>query len=198
MTRQIWHKIEDGKIVDTVHTDKPIEGIADGPDGNPVWRQQFDDPRPEVRNLIESLTSELVIEPSQVRKTWTLTPKPMPEVLENVANEIDKQAEGQRFLIGNTGTSKQAEYDQAAFEADQWHIGAFTTEAEVPLLQADVQAKVAVDLDDASRKVREKRDAAKTALAAVRLARREAKGGLNKAADQEAAWSIFQGIVWPK
>ena len=79
MTLETWHKITDGTIVETVRVSVAPQGIATGPDGNPVWRIEVSDPPPvegtDYDATTQNVASATIIEATQVRQSYTVTEK---------------------------------------------------------------------------------------------------------------------------
>jgi hypothetical protein len=130
-----------------------------------------------------------------ITQVWK--PRPLPDVLTDLTAMLEAAADAERGKIGTEGTSKQAEYDQVADEARKRVIGNLA-DADAIMLQADVDAGLATDIDDAANKVVAAADAAKERLASIRRERRKGKISINSSPDIDAAWDAFQKIVWTK
>ncbi len=86
---ETWHKIVDGSIADTVRVTTAPEGIATGPDGNPVWRIDVRDDPPLYDPITQTLDPTTIIEATQVRQGWRVLEKPLDDAKRAASDEVN-------------------------------------------------------------------------------------------------------------
>ena len=112
MTMQTYCKIVDGIIVAKERKDPGY--IKIGSDGNPIWRPFIKEDKPVINGLIETATKQTVIEPTQVRETWVVTPKS----LSLVKSTLKQKGNAHRRTLERSNFA----YNASQFQSDQYSI----------------------------------------------------------------------------
>lgn len=169
-----------------------LQSVLDVPKEDAALRTDLVEELPppaQPGHFVRRVQGQWVQELTSVRAQAQLEAEPLEDVQRRATQAVDEAAERARLKYISAGAGQALEYEAAQREADIFLRNGVGGRPEYPMLQADVDAGVAVDLQAAAQRVAAARDGWEAAGAGIRRERLRAKRLIAEASTRHEALS---------